>query len=455
MARLRVIEADQSTLSANPWEEELREREGGAEEEEERKEEKEKQIPASQRIPSSKRSTLDTPNPPTQKGLALIFGKVDHQIDQLDKQLSNVQTELLKTRAVLMSLGNTFSNLNKPEASERLEIDAFTNYLRISDRLKAIAEKIFLILPKIPRHPLPTRKTYNNEVVYGGSNLGGHDPESPLDDPAPYSDDLELNSRHEPGPYSEQTRFSELAFDVGDEGDVYEQSARESSAYASDKFFAPSRRGQKPTKPLHSEGPRFIRQSSSLTYDRKRGSILRNSRTVHYAPTFRSSSSSITASGSLVYDNLTESSQLEDSPNSMHVVRSGSLESASSSRRRFRSSFSHPDSNATELGESLASLAREESQVASDEPRIVLVEPKGAQALSLEATLQEERTFLLEKLHEVQDQLQAAQSIQAIESTLGNGNEVESDSIKGNLWTRLKRKFTDHSNKQGEHDIAK
>lgn len=441
MARLREIEDNQSALYTNPWEEELRERDEKEEEEaendeEEVEEEQEQQIQARQHILLPNRS-ISMPETRTQKGLALIFGKVDRQIELLDKQVNAIQVELLLARDLVMAVKSTVANLNKPEASELLERDVFTNYLRITDRLKAIANNIGMIMPDHGHQIVRAHKTYDKGFAYSDSDPGESDLEPIIDDWTDYGFD-------DSGLY-EESSFSESTYE---EDNSNEPSVRWSSAYASDEFITPPSRWQQPTRQWSSKRPRYTRQPPPVIYNRRREPMWRNRHTVHFAPTFRisSSSSSSATSGSLVYT-LTDSSNMEDWPRERYLPsrryphytqRRRDLRAISAERRKRRPSFSRPEANATGFGER---LVREESQMPSEEPRVLFKEPKGTQALNVEAVLHEQQAILLEKLYEVQGRLKAAQSRPVVNSSVRDGDEVEGSILKGNFWTRLKSKI--------------
>jgi hypothetical protein len=438
MARLREIEDNQSALYTNPWEEELRERDEKEEEEakndEEVEEEQEQQFQARQQILLPNRS-ISIPETRIQKGLALIFGKVDRQIELLDKQVNAIQVELLQARDLVMAVKSTVANLNKPEASELLERDVFTNYLRIIDRLKAIANNIGMIMPDHGHQIVRARKTYDKGFVYSDSDPGESDPELINAEWTTYEFD-------DSGLY-EESGFSESTYE---EPNSDEPSVRWSSAYASDEFISLPSRRQQPTRQRLPKRPRYTRQPPPVIYNRRREPMWRNRHTAHFAPTFRisSTSSSSATSGSLVYT-LTDSSNMEDWPRERYsrryphyTQRRGGLRATSAARRRRRPLSIRPEANVTESGDI---LVREESQMPSEEPRVLFTEPKDAQVLSVEAILHEQQAFLLEKLYEVQGRLKAAQSRPVVNSSAGDGDEVQGSILKGNFWTRLKSKI--------------
>lgn len=159
MARVQMSEGNlsaNSTLSVNPWEEEIRQREESdrIEELERRRgmEEKEQEEPIRRSQPTiplkrTVSSTNNEPNPQPRKGIALIFAPVDKEIDLLRNQLSNVHAEFMRVHDVVADVRSTVFNLNKPEAIKLVDADAFTNYQRIANRLNSIAYYISVIAP--------------------------------------------------------------------------------------------------------------------------------------------------------------------------------------------------------------------------------------------------------------------------------------------------------------------
>ncbi|RAO70539.1 uncharacterized protein BHQ10_006551 [Talaromyces amestolkiae] len=294
MARLQVIED-------NPWEEEWRKRD--KEEEDNDEEEELENIKSSHHntgiLPSRSIPMRETR---TQKGLSLIFGKVDRQIELLDKQVNTVQAELLQARTLVMAVRSTVANLNKPEASNLLEEDAFTNYLRIADRLKAISNNIFMIIPDHGRQIVRTQKayTYNPGFVYSNSELDEPDPE-------PSIDIDEWTARET---YLYGYKFDNMLF----ESAFNESSSSESvsSDFAPDLNVSPPL-PRSPTREWYAPNrARWIRRPSPslrVGYERRRQPILRNRHTVHFARTPRSRVSSAFSSRDM-YDSPSDSSSM-------------------------------------------------------------------------------------------------------------------------------------------------
>lgn len=289
MARLQVIED-------NPWEEEWRKRD--KEEEDNDEEEELENIQSSHHntgiLPSRSIPMRETR---TQKGLSLIFGKVDRQIELLDKQVNTVQAELLQARTLVMAVRSTVANLNKPEASNLLEEDAFTNYLRIADRLKAISNNIFMIIPDHGRQIVRIQKAYTYYPGFVYSN-------SELDEPNPEPSTDEWMS----GPYLSGHRFDNML------SESIESSSSESvsSDFAPDLNVSPPL-PRSPTREWYAPNrARWIRRSSlspRVGYERRRQPILRDRHTVRFALTPRSRVSSAFSSRDM-YDSPSDSSSM-------------------------------------------------------------------------------------------------------------------------------------------------
>lgn len=489
MARLQLTEDDQAALSANPWEEELwkRDEKEVEDKDDDDDEEEQEQLEAShQNILPNRNSPM--PETRTQNGLSLIFGKVDRQIELLDKQVNTIHAELLQARNLVMAVRSSVANLHKPEASELLERDIFTNYLRITDRLKAIANNICMIVPDHGRQIVRVHKAYayNPGFVYSNSDLDKPDPETSVDEwTAP-------DKTHSYG----GKNFSEFTLDDSS------SSESKSSAHTSDVIVSPPL-PLPPTQEWYAPNrTRYMRRPSPsrVIYDRRRQPVLRNHHTVHFTPTVRSRSSSAVTSR-FGYGSPSDSSTIEDWPRKEHLGPSrqypyytSTRRAASAARRRRRSSLSPPETTAFEPRERQAQgksqipleepsalfamskvygskrraarrdrrlsssrseaneikprerLEEEEIEIDPDEPRLIIVERKDTQqAFSFEDILHEERTFLLEKLYKVQERLEAAQGRAVVQSPVRDGYDVKRNALKEKFWTRLKSKFVGHS----------
>ncbi|KAG2420126.1 hypothetical protein HFD88_004926 [Aspergillus terreus] len=337
MSPPRILDDYQSALSINPWEEELRER-------------RDKNPPVETRPHA----------PSTQKGLALIFTKVDQQVALLDKQLNNVRIELLQTRRLVTAVKATVNKLNQPEASKRLEEDVFSNYLRVGNKLKAVANNIAMIVPDHGRQVVLvkkaniTNKSPNMKAPSTGRHRAHHD----------------------------------LEFDSGTRTD----------------------------------------------------------------------------SSSIVYNNLTDSSDFEDWPRRAYRTRKEKAlppwrnpASYTERKRELRAStaFASRQTRQRDLyggqkfnvSELRRNRVADQSQTPSDEPRIVERVPKSVQGLGIEKLLQEseEDSLFLESLRDVQERIQAILSGRAGKSPQEERDETESSNstINGNWWNRLKPKFLD------------
>ncbi|KAJ5379559.1 hypothetical protein N7509_012678 [Penicillium cosmopolitanum] len=512
MARLRVIEDDQRALSANPWEEELREREAEdeenekvdeevddyrekEEEEEEEEGEEQKQQQANQPILPPKRNIPGTPTMPktqSQKGLEPIFVKVDHQIALLDNQISHIRIELLQTRRLVTAVKSTVSKVNQPEVSKRLEEDAFSNYLRIGDKLKRLAKDIVMIVPDQPRQANVADKVYKEPVhtdlseksASGATVLdsrvcepsisihrrdesvsaidvsalytGSHDYRNPYDEWArlPFPDELKPSGsvswpRTSPQPRSSKPtngsspgrRHSTKIHNIIPNRERF-PSPRRWSVYNTNEFY-----------PRLPRQRRFSKRSKYRSPPTGRGSeepIARSIHRTHYDPI--SDGGSSTYPGSIICNSLTDSSDFEDFPYGPYRIKKKNVTSRRNSvgytqrNRDLRASTTLASRRTGKresysgqrfiVPEQRSSPVTEQREMPPDGPRIVERLPNSVQGLEI-------RNFLLEEPHDLQERIQALQSGQTGKNLEENGNRTESSisSIKGNFWSRLKSKF--------------
>lgn len=370
MARLQGIEYDQSSLSANPWEEELQKRD---------KKEKDNDEEDIENIQSSHHNIGALPSrgipmmeAGTQKGLSLIFGKVDRQIELLDKQVNTIQAELLQARNLVKAVRNSVANLNKPEASNLLEKDVFTNYLRIADRLKAISNNIFMIIPDHGRQIVRAHEsyTYNPGFVNSYSDLGESYPELSIDgwttrtvdESRYYNGNGLFKSTDVESSYSESVS-SDYTSDLNVSPPLSRSPTRE--------WYAPNRTSytHRPSPP-----PRVVYDN-----DRRRRPILRDRHTVRFArrPLSRVSSES---SSREIYDSLTDSFYMKDKQREKFIRPYHRYPNYPSKRRPLtptrissRSSFIASENIVFEPREW---QVNEKSQIPLEEPSVLSAMPK-------------------------------------------------------------------------------
>lgn len=503
MARLRVIEDDQCALSANPWEEELREREAEDEEEEEVDEEgvggggREEEQDASQPILPTKPSIGNTPTKPktqTQKGLEPIFVKVDHQIALLDNHIRHIRIELLQTQRLVTAVKSTVSKDNQPEVSKRLEEDVFSNYLRIGDRLKRLAKDIIMVLPDEHRQANLARKVYKEPVYTDlGENsapratvldsgvsepsdsihrrdesvstidvsspyTGRHDYRDPHDEGRNYrtlknrnrSDSLWSKTSHQPrsnnptrGLSAGRRHSMKIRYFNAKREPYYSRDRR--SVFSTNEFYPriPRQRRFSEESKYKSPPPR-----PSATGRGREEQIARNIHRTPYDP--RSDSGSSTYPVSIIYNNLTDSSDLDNYPHGASRIKTknrsmqqktvgytqtkGELRSLTGLTSR--NTGQRESGQISNVSEQRSNPVTEQSQMPPDESRIMERVPNSVQGLEI-------RNFLLEEPHDLQERIQALQLGQTSNNPEENGNEANSSisSIKRKVWSRLKSKF--------------
>ncbi|KAJ5528138.1 hypothetical protein N7513_012297 [Penicillium frequentans] len=316
-------------------------------------------------------------------------------------------------------------------------------------------------VPPPPRGRQPNRRRYSNppkHIRRLPRELGDRTPKLDFQTRRKVHDAPRIGN-------NSNTASSNLSYgDLTNSSDLEEWSPSPYRARKGSLVSLPHRR--QPTGRRYSNPLKRIRPLPRELDDRTPKLNFQPRRKVHDAPKIGNNSSM--ASGSLFYDDLADSSDLEDWPRSSTLARKKSIpfrrypyhytqsrdvqsEAAAKLKRR-RATLSHLEVSVTGLRKD---LAKEGDQTPPEEPRIVLVEPKDTQALGLREILQDEQNFLLGNINKVQDQLQAMRSSEALKSPAGAIHEVESSNIKSKLWTRWKSKFKDHSKKQEGHAIEK
>ena len=443
-----------STLSVNPWEDELRQREesdkveGGERGRGREKKKYEERTRRSQSILPQQRTIAGTNNehsPEPQKGIALIFASANKHLDLLENQLDDLEAEFLRVQDVVAGVRNTVLNLNKPEAIKLVDADALKNYRRIGDRLRSIAYYIEMISPdhefsEVDVTRMTDKYLIRRSVVDEASHRTCGSSVSVLVSPEnrstatsimdrkhrrrrpqvgpdlnmPVPNEFVIPPRQQPWPAaSDQDEASDSDLEQPDiDLNTGSRRHQNKSSYI-DRMRAPN-----PQQPRRKHNKRRKEQRNSVDYAREE---------------FKSTRENGTNPRELV-DN--EKSKLSDYEDYLPKSYSEGVGLRVKARQRSRKGHQLPP---PEIQKTL-------------EPRIVLVEPKNQQVSSLEEILQEKQMLLLEMLDDVQTRLEVIHSRQTSKSR-EDRTEIDGSNSKGNLWNRLKSKVVDRKKTQGETGV--